>query len=185
MAGMIYTEMTPNPAAIKFVVSETEFYTGGTLDYKSAGECEGAPVAAHLFKFEYVRGIMIGRNFITVTRDPAWSWEEIIPKVKDQIRNFLDSGEKPVTVHPESETTTAAEDNDVVRMIKKLLDENIRPAVAMDGGDVIFDSFEDGIVKLKMNGACTGCPSSTATLKIGIEGLLTRMIPEVKAVEAT
>lgn len=180
---MIYTEMTPNPAAIKFVVTEGNFVSRGTLNYPDPSDSEGAPIAGHLFNSEYIKGIMIGQNFVTVTKDASFAWEEIIPQIKEQIQSFLDSGEKAVTKEPVEEVSSGDED-DAVRMIKKLLDENIRPAVAMDGGDVEFDSFIDGVVKVKMQGACTGCPSSTATLKMGIEGLLTRMVPEVKSVEA-
>ena len=125
-------------------------------------------------------------TFVTVIKSDEYKWEEVIPVVKKLIQSFIDNGiefihQKNTGNLPEIEEQ---EETEVIRRIKQLLDDNIRPAVAMDGGDVVFDSFIEGVVKLKLQGSCSGCPSSTMTLKMGIEGLLTRMVPEVQSVEA-
>ena len=117
-------------------------------------------------------------------RKEEFKWEELIPGIKDAIRAFIESGQAVVEKISSGGNTASADDSDVVRKIKQLIDENVRPAVAMDGGDIVFEGFDEGIVKLKMMGACSGCPSSTATLKAGIQGLLTRMVPEVKEVQS-
>lgn len=183
----IFTEITPNPATLKFVVEGQTFLNKGTADFPNL-EAVGdrSLLATRLFEFKFVAGVMIGYNFITITKDPAFKWEEMIPKVKELIRDHIASGQIVVLPLEESaeDLLSASEDSDIVKKIKGLLDDNIRPAVAMDGGDITFESFENGVVKLKMKGSCAGCPSSTMTLKMGIEGMLTRFIPEVKTVEA-
>ena len=179
----IYTEITPNPATIKFVTS-TVLLDYGSLDYPESEMAGDSPLASSLYAFEFTRGVFIGYNFVTVTKEASYSWEELIPRIKAQLKSFLESGEPIAHTLPQREDSPEAEESDVINAIKRLLDENIRPAVAMDGGDVLFDSFKDGVVKIKLQGACSGCPSSTMTLKMGIEGLLTRMIPEVKVVES-
>jgi Fe-S cluster biogenesis protein NfuA len=141
-------------------------------------------MAKKLFQFRFVKSVFIGRNFVTVTKEEEFKWEELIPVVKDAIRIFIESGQAVVDKVSTGGSTASEDDTEVVRKIKQLIDENVRPAVAMDGGDIIFEGFEEGIVKLKMQGSCQGCPSSTATLKAGIQGLLTRMVPEVKEVQA-
>lgn len=179
---MIYTEMTPNPASLKFV-TEQVLVPKGSLDYPNAESSGESPLAQKLFEFAFVEGVFIGHNFVTVTKSNENRWEELIPPLKDTLKAFLQSGQK--IVNREFETPEPEQEDDaVVAKIKQLLEDNIRPAVAMDGGDVSFESFEDGKVKLRLQGSCSGCPSSTMTLKMGIQGLLTRMVPEVKEVEA-
>ena len=180
---MIYTEITPNPAALKFVVEKT-LMERGSADFPSPDTADDSILAKALFQFKFVKGVFIGSSFVSVTKEDEFSWEELIPQIKDSLRSFLESGQPAVSNLPEPETLSPVEESEIVKRIKQLLDESIRPAVAMDGGDVLFDSFDDGLVKLRLQGACSGCPSSTMTLKMGIEGLLTRMIPEVKTVEA-
>ncbi len=183
----IFTEITPNPATIKFVVADQVFLHTGTLDFPSpdsVGKQSG--LASKLFELKFVSGVMVGFNFITVTKDAAYKWDEVIPPVKELMKAYIASGQ-PVAIAPENKVVLEGEvsqDSEIVQRIKSILEDNVRPAVAMDGGDIEFDSFEEGIVRLKMKGACSGCPSSAMTLKMGIEGLLTRFIPEVKSVEA-
>lgn len=183
---MIYTEITPNPASLRFVVQGASLVKAQGYDFPSPEEAVKSPLAEKLFRFSFTKGVYVGQNFLTLTRHDGFTWEEIIPQVKGLLKSFLENGEH-VLAFPEVEPETHAEgveEDEVVKKIKKLLDENIRPAVAMDGGDVVFESYEEGKVKLKMKGSCSGCPSSTMTLKMGIQGLLTRMVPEVKEVEA-
>lgn len=180
---MIYTEITPNPASLKFVV-EKILLKRGSADFPDPASASDSPLAQKIFEFAFTQGVFIGQNFVTVTKTETATWEEIIPLVKSTLKSYLESGE-PILLNQEEEVAPdGEEDDEVVKKIKQLLDENIRPAVAMDGGDVVFDSFIDGTVKLRLQGSCSGCPSSTMTLKMGIEGLLTRMVPGVKTVEA-
>ena len=182
---MIYTEITPNPASLKFVTDQV-IMKHGTADFPDLESVKDAPLAVKLFDFEFTQGVFFGSNFVTVTKGDDFKWEEIIPQVKKLIQSFIDNGIEFIHQEdlPEAATAVDEEEDEVIRRIRQLLDDNVRPAVAMDGGDVVFDSFTDGTVKLKLQGSCSGCPSSTMTLKMGIEGLLTRMVPEVKAVEA-
>ena len=180
---MIYTEITPNPASLKFVADKV-IHPSGSADFPDPDSTADAPLPAKLFEFAYVKGVFLGHNFVTVTKAEEKQWEEIIPPLKQTIKAFLESGQ-PALLNVEVPVAADAGDEDpTIRRIKQLLDENIRPAVAMDGGDITFESFTEGTVKLKLQGSCSGCPSSTMTLKMGIEGLLTRMVPEVKQVEA-
>lgn len=179
----LYTEITPNPATLKFITDLT-LIPDGSADFPDEKSAENSLLARKLFNFVFVKSVFIGRNFVTVTKGEEFKWEDLIPVIKDAIRNFLESGQAVVNQISTSGSTASADDSEVVRKIKQLIDENVRPAVAMDGGDIIFEGFDEGIVKLKMQGSCSGCPSSTATLKAGIQGLLTRMVPEVKEVQA-
>lgn len=180
---MIYTEITPNPASLKFVADKV-LMPSGNADFPNPESAVDAPLVKKLFEFNFVAGVFLGHNFLTVTKVEDRTWEELIPILKNAIRDFLESGE-PIILNQDPEPIAYDGDEDpVIRKIKQLLNDNIRPAVAMDGGDITFEGFEDGTVKLRLQGACSGCPSSTMTLKMGIEGLLTRMVPEVKVVEA-
>lgn len=182
---MIYTEITPNPASLKFVVDRFLIKNGSTADCPSPAETENAPLAKKLFDFKFVERVFIGSNFVTVSKSADFQWEEIIPIVKDFIKAFFESGQDAVTGHyTEAPKVVESDDDDVTKRIKALLQSHVRPAVASDGGDIIYDTFEDGVLKLRLQGSCSGCPSSSLTLKSGIEGLMTRMIPEVKSVEA-
>lgn len=182
---MIYTEITPNPASLKFVTDQV-IMRRGSADFPNREAAENAPLALKLFDFDFVEAVFFGSNFVTVIKTDNYKWEEVIPAVKKLIQSFIDNGIE--FIHQEANDDLpemdAEEETEVVRRIKQLLNDNVRPAVAMDGGDVVFDSFTEGVVKLKLQGSCSGCPSSTMTLKMGIEGLLTRMVPEVQSVEA-
>lgn len=182
---MIYTEITPNPASLKFVVANVVM-PQGTADFPDVSQTEEAPIARKLFDFKFVEGVFLGGNFITVTKNADFQWEEVIPAVKDFLKGYFVS-EQPLVVGKLAEVvekTPDPEDDEMTTKIKEILESHVRPAVAMDGGDIIYEDFQDGVVKVRLQGACSGCPSSTMTLKAGIEGLLTRMVPGVTAVEA-
>lgn len=182
---MIYTEITPNPASLKFVVGRT-LMPVGTADFPDLASTEDAPIARKLFDFRFVERVFVGSNFITITKTSDFNWEEVIPAVKDFLKSYF-TNNQPILTGKYAEMAEAARaegDDEVTARIKSLLESHVRPAVAMDGGDIIFDSFDNGVVKLVLQGSCSGCPSSTMTLKSGIENLLTRMVPEVQTVEA-
>lgn len=180
----IYTEMTPNPASLKFVVDRILLATS-VADYPDAASAQGnSKLAEKLFQYPFVTGVFIGRNFVTVSKTEAATWADGIPVIKDKLQKFLESGEKLVENEEVAAPVVDGDEPEIVRNIKQVIEEQVRPAVAMDGGDIIYQSFEEGVVKLQLRGSCSGCPSSTMTLKQGIQGLLTRMFPEVKEVEA-
>lgn len=176
----IYAEATPNPESMKFVCNKMLFLND-SIDFRSADAVQNSPLASALFEFPFVKGIFIMNNFVSVTKAPERDWFDLIPELKDFIRKWLEEGKEVVTI---VEEVADVNEDEVVRKIKKLLDDHVKPAVEMDGGAITFKSFEDGIVSVVMKGSCSGCPSSTMTLKAGIENLLKRMIPEVQAVEA-
>jgi NFU1 iron-sulfur cluster scaffold homolog, mitochondrial len=180
---MIYTEITPNPAALKFV-SQKILLRKGSADFTSIEQAADSALATLLFDFAFVKGVFISGNFVSVTKEDDTQWETAIPLVKKAMAAFLETNRPAVGNGEEEVEEVQLEEDETVKRIKQLLEDNIRPAVAMDGGDVIFESFTDGVVRLRMQGACSGCPSSTMTLKMGIEGLLTRMVPGVKQVES-
>lgn len=177
----IQTEDTPNPATMKFLPSCA--VAPAPVDFPSADGAGCSPLAQSLFDIEGVRGVFLGADFISVTRDEAVDWRVLRPAILGAIMNHFASG-KPVLIGDvaSSSASAAAGDEDVVRQICELLDMRIRPAVAQDGGDVAFEKYEDGVVYLRLKGACSGCPSATATLKYGIENMLRHFIPEVKEV---
>ena len=183
---MIYTEITPNPASLKFVVERHLIKNGLTADCPSVDETEDVPIAKKLFDFKFVERVFVGANFITITKADSFNWEEIIPMVKDFLKAYFASGQDIITGKYQAapKSVEQEDDDEVTKKIKSLLESHVRPAVAMDGGDIIYEDFQDGILKLRLQGSCSGCPSSTLTLKAGIEGLMTRMVPEVKTVEA-
>lgn len=184
---MIYTEITPNPASLKFVITDRAVMPFGTADFRDVNDTTEAPLAKNLFDFSFVEGVFLGKNFVTITKSDNFQWEEVIPAVKDYLKGFVASGQDIVTgkLAEAPEIPAGAEGgDDVVSRIKALLESHVRPAVAQDGGDILFDSFEDGVVKLQLQGSCSGCPSSVMTLKGGIENLLIHHIREVKSVEA-
>ena len=179
----IQTEMTPNPATLKFLPGETVLESGN-VDFTNAEKAMASPLAKRIFEVEGVDAVFLGSDFITVTKGQNHDWEHLKPGVLGSIMDHFQSGE-PV-IQKNSNTVEHAEhvgpNGDIVKKITELLDTRIRPAVAQDGGDITFHSFEDGIVYLHMQGACAGCPSSTMTLKMGIENLLRHYIPEVNEV---
>ena len=185
----IYTEMTPNPETMKFVANKL-LYPGKSIDFPDAETAKPSPLAVELFGFPFIRAVFIASNFVTLTKTGETDWNEVIPSVRQFLKDYLEEG-KPVineeelaAVKQTSSNEVAADDDDVVKRIKELLDNYVRPAVEMDGGAIQFRSYEDGVVNLMMQGSCSGCPSSMITLKAGIEGMMKRMIPEVKEVVA-
>ncbi|MBK9450370.1 MAG: NifU family protein [Bacteroidetes bacterium] len=178
---MIYTEITPNPATLKFVTQKI-LLRQGSADFEDPTAAGQSPLAKQVFELAFVKAVFISGNFVSVTKASDTTWETAIPPIKKAIAAFLETGKPAIEGLEDGDENEVLEEDETVMRIKQLLNDNIRPAVAMDGGDVIFESFVDGVVKLKMQGACSGCPSSTMTLKMGIEGLLTRMVPGVKEV---
>jgi Fe-S cluster biogenesis protein NfuA len=180
----IYLESNPNPNSLKFVVNEMLIPDGISFDFPNAESTGNAPLAKELFEYPFVDRVFYMSNFITVTKKEDTEWLEIQNTIKDHIKNFLESGKFIIEVN-EADTTTNEEETETVKKIKNILEEYIRPAVEQDGGAITYHSFHDGIVKVKLQGSCSGCPSSMVTLKAGIENLFTRMMPdEVKSVEA-
>ncbi len=181
----LYTESNPNPNSMKFVANFMLMPEGVTRDYAEVESTEHAPLAKKLFELPYVKRVFYMSNFVTVTKDDASDWMEIKNEIQNIIKDFLESGEQILTEKEVKEDHQVNEsDTDLEVKIKGILDEYIRPAVEMDGGAINFDSFDDGKVTVTLQGACSGCPSSTLTLKAGIENLLKRMVPEVREVEA-
>lgn len=178
----IQTEPTPNPATLKFLPGE-RVMPRGTADFANAESAATSPLAQRLFEIEGVSGVFLGSDFITVAKTDAFDWPVLKPQVLGAIMEHF-TNNRPVILEQAGESVEAGEDSEIVAQIKELLDTRVRPAVAQDGGDIIFRSFEDGIVYLHMQGACSGCPSSTATLKHGIENMLKYYIPEVQSVQA-
>jgi Fe-S cluster biogenesis protein NfuA len=180
----IQTELTPNPATLKFLPGRTVMERG-TADFPDADAAAArSPLAERLFAQPGVTGVFLGSDFITVSKDEASDWYQLKPAILGVIMEHLTSGQ-PVILAGAGEGEGASEDDDeIVVQIKELLETRVRPAVAQDGGDIIFHDFADGVVYLHMQGSCSGCPSSTATLKAGIENMLRHYIPEVQEVRA-
>uniref|UniRef100_A0A3P9Q0C8 NFU1 iron-sulfur cluster scaffold homolog, mitochondrial n=1 Tax=Poecilia reticulata TaxID=8081 RepID=A0A3P9Q0C8_POERE len=179
----IQTQETPNPKSLKFLPGKPVLGSG-TQDFPSPSSAGSSSLARELFEIEGVKSVFFGPDFITVTKmDEDVEWTDIKRHVLDAISKFFESGDPISTGAVHSESTLSEDDDDVVSMIKELLDTRIRPTVQEDGGDVIFKGFENGTVKLKLVGSCTGCPSSTVTLKNGIQNMLQFYIPEVDNVE--
>lgn len=178
----IQTEQTPNPATLKFLPG-VPVLQRGSLDFTGPEEARRSPLAQGLFTVDGVAGVFLGADFISVTKDGERDWATMKPAILSAIMEHYLSGQPVLEDGEEGDgAAEAGEDDDIVLQIKELLDTRVRPAVAQDGGDIVFRNFEDGIVYLRMQGACAGCPSSTATLKMGIENLLKHFIPEVKEV---
>jgi Fe-S cluster biogenesis protein NfuA len=180
----IQTESTPNPATLKFLPGQTVLELG-TADFPSLEAAQKSPLAKRIFAAGGVTGVFFGTDFVTVTKAEDADWQHIKPAILGAIMEHYQSGaaviegaEKAAGGHAEH----TGEDGDIVRQIKELLDTRVRPAVAQDGGDITFHGFDRGVVYLHMQGACAGCPSSTLTLKMGIENLLRHYIPEVTEV---
>ena len=189
---LLYTEQTPNPESLKFVTNRMLFR--GTADFREEGLAnEWSPMATELFAFPYVKGVYISNNFVTVTKEFNYGWEDIMLKLKDFIKIYVEE-EKPIVTDGFAEAMQqieeergagyeySDEDAEIVTRVKDLIETYVKPAVEMDGGNIEFKSYDKGTVCVIMQGSCSGCPSSTVTLKAGIEGMLKRMIPEVKEV---
>lgn len=179
-------EFTPNPNTLKYVV-EVKFLDKGAANFVQGANTESSPLATELFKVPGVTGVMVGRNFVTVTKADSSEWDQIHPSAEATVKNFIMAGKPAVIIleapalDPSFPHVTGTE---VERQIKQILDDEIRPAVARDGGDISFDKYENGVVYLFMHGSCAGCPSSTMTLKMGIETRLKELIPEIQEVVA-
>lgn len=180
----IQTQDTPNPDSLKFLPGKTVLEKGDTRDFPTQASAMSSPLAKLLFRIEGVKGVFFAKDFITVTKLEDADWKLLKPEIFAIIMDFFASGLPIVHETKPSEDTEIQEDDDeVVMMIKELLDTRIRPTVQEDGGDIIFKGFEDGIVKLKLQGSCSSCPSSIVTLKNGVQNMLQFYIPEVVSVE--
>jgi Fe-S cluster biogenesis protein NfuA len=177
----IQTERTPNPATLKFLPG-VPVMPSGTANFSAAAEAQKSPLAVGLFGVEGITGVFLGADFVTVTKMDDKDWDIMKPQILGAIMEHFQSGGAVI-----EEDADSGDDDDldgIAQQIKELIDTRVRPAVAQDGGDIIFKGFEDGVVLLHMQGACAGCPSSTATLKNGIENMLRHYIPEVTEVRA-
>lgn len=188
---MLYTEQTPNPETLKYVLNRKLLDGMGDFKSKALAE-EWSPFATFLFSFPYVKSVYINTNYVTITKEFNYGWETIMLKLKEAIKSYVQEG-KPIVQEGYKEAmdliakeSLASEyegdDAEIVHKIIELIDTYVKPAVESDGGNIEFKSFKDGVVTVIMQGACSGCPSSGVTLKTGIEGMLQRMIPEVKEV---
>ncbi|MDX2143637.1 MAG: NifU family protein [Rhodospirillaceae bacterium] len=183
----IQTEETPNPTTLKFLPGRAVM-SAGVADFTSVDAAQRSPLALSLFGVSGVAGVFLGADFITVTKTDEKSWQTLKPMILGAIMDHYTSGQS-VIGEEAGDTTEAAEfnsglDPEIVSQIKELIDTRVRPAVAQDGGDIVYRGFKNGTVYLHMRGSCAGCPSSTATLKMGIENMLKHYIPEVSQVEA-
>jgi NFU1 iron-sulfur cluster scaffold homolog, mitochondrial len=180
----IYLESNPNPNSLKFVINEMLVPEGLSFDFPDAASASMSPLAQELFAYPFVGRVFFMSNFITVTKKEDVEWLEIQNTLKDHIKKYLEAGKFIIEMN-ETEAAPAEEETETTRKIKAILEEYIRPAVEQDGGAITYHSFKDGIVTVRLQGSCSGCPSSTVTLKAGIENLFKRMLPgEVNAVEA-
>lgn len=189
---MLYTEQTPNPESLKFVTNKILYQ--GTADFREKALAdEWSPLGQSLFEFPYVKGVYICNNFVTVTKEFNFSWEDIMLKLKEFIKAYVTEGKEIVAtgfqeamrekeVEADVSYQYTGQEAELVKKIKELIDTYVKPAVEMDGGNIEFKSFDKGIVTVILQGSCSGCPSSTVTLKSGIEGMLKRMVPEVTEV---
>jgi len=185
----IYTESTPNPESLKFVTSRF-LLKGAVAEFKNKEDANAqSPLASMLFEIPFIQQVFVSNHYISITKKQEYEWFEITPEIKQSLKDFILSGKemfsadfyKPINQVHDTPTNDEVE---IDEKIKALLEKYVKPAVEMDGGHIAFKSFENGIVTLLMQGACSGCPSSSATLKNGVEGLLKRMIPEVTEVVA-
>ena len=189
---MLYTEQTPNPESLKFVTNRMLYQ--GTADFREEElALEWSPLGTALFELPYVKGVYICNNFVTITKEMNYAWEDIMLKLKEFLKGYVSEG-KPIIKEGFAEAMAevekvrgvayqySGEEGEIVQKIKELIDTYVKPAVEMDGGNIEFESYDEGIVTVVLQGACSGCPSSTVTLKAGIEGMLKRMVPQVKEV---
>ncbi|CAD7091297.1 unnamed protein product [Hermetia illucens] len=180
----IQTQDTPNPDSLKFLPGVSVLEKGSTMDFPNAGSAFCSPLAKLLFRIEGVRGVFFGGDFITVTKQEDAEWGVLKPELFAVIMDFFASGLPILTdAKPNSDTQILEDDDETVMMIKELLDTRIRPTVQEDGGDIVYMGYDNGVVKLKMQGSCSSCPSSIVTLKNGIQNMLQFYIPEVVSVE--
>jgi NFU1 iron-sulfur cluster scaffold homolog, mitochondrial len=188
---MIYTEQTPNPESLKYVTNK--MLHRGTADFDTADlASEWSPLATDLFALPYVKRVYICNNFVSITKEFNYAWEDIMLKLKDFLKKWLEENEVVVKEGFEEiqaeleakrlEQAYSGDDAEIVKKIRDLIETYVKPAVEMDGGNIEFKSYDEGVVTVTLQGSCSGCPSSTVTLKSGIEGMLKRMVPEVREV---
>ncbi len=183
----ITAEVTPNPNTLKFNVNKT-LLESGSLNYPDKQKAQESLLARRLFELESVLGVMVGTGFVTITKNPATNWQGMVPKIIESLKTLLSSEE--ALFPAEARTAAVASpsagaacgDTDIEQRIKEILDNEIRPAVAMDGGDILFYGYKDGVVTLHLQGSCSSCPSSIMTLKMGVENRLRAVIPQVREV---
>ena len=179
----IQTEETPNPNTLKFIPG-VQVLEEGTVEFKDKDSAKSSNLATLIFRINGIERVFLATEFVSVTKNNENNWELLKPLILTSIMDHYASGKVVLEKKHDNNIKSTDEDTEVVKQIKELIDQRVRPAVAMDGGDISFCSFEDGIVTLQMKGACAGCPSSTATLKMGIENMLRHYIPEVVEVKA-
>lgn len=173
----VYTELTPNPATMKFIVNK--LLINGSVDYPTKESAEHSPFAKELYKFSFVNGVFFASNFVTVTKTEGTQWDDVEAILKEFVKGAVESEQK---VQIEEKGPIEFEGTDAEVKIQQILEDYVRPAVEQDGGAIHFKSFAEGVVTVELRGSCSGCPSSTVTLKAGIENLLKRMVPEVTEV---
>ena len=174
----IDTVATPNPDALMFKLQEM-LVPSGTFEYRDRAQASDAPLPRRLFDLPGVVSVLVATRFVTVNKDAEVPWPELVPQIKASIRDFLDSGDMAV---PDEELAVGNLEDPVERKVVQILDEFVRPAVAQDGGDILYRGIEDGVVLVKLIGSCSTCPSSTATLALGVERMLLEEVPEVRGV---
>jgi len=179
--------MTPNPETMKFVANKL-LYPGKSIDFPDEPSAAPSPLAKELFAFPFIRSVFIASNFVTLTKTADTQWDDVIPSIREFLKQYLEEGKTVINedqiVVKQDTNTVSSDDSDVVVRIKELLENYVKPAVEMDGGAISFKGYDSGTVKLMLQGSCSGCPASMITLKSGIEGMMKRMIPEVKEVVA-
>jgi len=186
----LYLETNPNPNSLKFVANSMLVKEGESYDFPDVKSAENAPLAEELFKYPYVKRVFYMSNFVTVTKADDVDWLEVQDELKQHIKSYLEQ-EKPLltadyekATQGQSQSIESTQGPEIEQKIVSILEEYVKPAVEQDGGAISFESFDDGVVTVLLQGSCSGCPSSTLTLKSGIENLLKRMLPEVESVEA-
>lgn len=175
----VYTESTPNPATMKFIVNK--LLINGSVDFATKESAESSKFASELYKFNFVNGVFFASNFVTVTKTEDAVWADIEPILKEFVKGAIES-EYAVQANAQEEENLNFEGTEVEIKIQQILNDYVKPAVEQDGGAISFKSFNEGVVTVELRGSCSGCPSSTITLKSGIQSLLQRMVPEVKEV---
>ena len=183
----IKTESTPNPNSLKFLPESDVMGNRDPMNFNSKEQASSSPLAEMLFKFDFIKNVFLGSDFVTVTKAEDIHWDVIKPDILVTIMEFFVTGKK-ILKNPEEDSENPNQinenDSEIVKQIKEIIEHRVRPAVANDGGDIIFRAFESGVVYLELFGSCSGCPSSTVTLKNGIESMLKHYVPEVMSVEA-
>lgn len=175
----IQTQVTPNPATLKFLPGQA--VASSVYEFKNRAESGNSPLAQRLFGIEGVTNVFLGHDFVSVSKADDTDWSMLKPMILAALMEHLSTGQ-PILLNAENETGDFGADSEIVSQIKELIETRVRPAVMMDGGDIVFDNFDNGVVYLRLRGACAGCPSSTMTLKSGIENMLRHYVPEVTEV---